>query len=227
MVKSGAAKKTASMTKKQKDPRNTGKSALNLKLDSMESRKGFDAMWNDAAHAPIFCRSKKVPGSDGKMKTVRRTARLISSMAFKIAASGAALNAKAVLGKECSEVRVTPRSELSHNPWLPSVTDGACIMLEQFVAAVAQEAAERAHVYREGCGTAMRLNRAYAKMGWDATVQSVFASSMPVPRAVFILPADKKTKNKKHEEDAEYSPLDEEEQNPAPQGEEADIAGGD
>ena len=84
MAKSAISKKVSQ--KKAVDPRNTGRSALNLALDSKESRRGYDALWDDAAHAPMFCRTKKVPDKDGKMKTVRRTTRLISSTAFKIAA---------------------------------------------------------------------------------------------------------------------------------------------
>lgn len=209
--------------------RNTGKSVSNLKLDASESRKGFDALWSDAAHAPIFCRTKTVLGADGKKKTTRRTSRLISSMAFKVAASGAALHAKATLGNECREVRVSPRSELKRNPWMPSVTDGACMMLEQFICAVAQEAAERAHIYRESAGC-KRLNRTFTQLGWKATVQSVFASTMHAPREVFVMRDDGKKKRKTDktaQEDGEYTPPDEDDQQPAPHGEEADIAGGD
>lgn len=222
-------KSASSKPKAQKDERNTGSSANNLKFDAFETRHIYDAMWNNAARAPMFCRTKKVADREGKMKTVRRTTRLISSAAFKIAASGAALNAKATLGKECSEVRVKPRSELAKNPWLPSVSPGACMMLEQFLAAVAQEAAYKAHVYREGCGGAMRVNKAYIKMGWNATMDSVFSSTLPLPRVVFVVPEEKKTAKKegKDKEGDEYTPPDEDEQNPAPEGSAEDIAGGD
>ena len=230
MVKT--TKKSAG-TKKEKDPRNTGVSAKNLTLDARESRKGFDAVWHDAAHAPMFCRSKEVTDSEGATKTIRRTTRLIPPASFKIAASGAALSARSTLSKECIDVRVNPRSEVKRNPWLPSISNGACIMLEQFVCAVAQEAAQRAHIYRLGSGNNMRINKSFTRMGWNATMESVFASSMPCAKTIYVVPmAPRKKKGAKGKEaeaddDAEYTPPDEDEQNPSPEGEEEDIAGGD
>ena len=226
-------KKSATPAKKEKDPRNTGVSAKNLTLDARESRKGFDAVWHDAAHAPMFCRSKEVTDSEGETKVVRRTARLIPTASFKIAASGAALNAKSTLSKECMDVRVNPRSEIKRNPWLPSISNGACIMLEQFVCAVAQEAAQRAHIYRLGSGNTMRINKSFTRMGWNATMESVFASTMPCAKTIYVVPmAPRKKKSAKvkqaeAEDDGEYTPPDEDEQNPSTQGDEEDIAGGD
>ena len=231
MVRS--VKKSGATAKKEKDPRNTVVSVKNLTLDARESRKGFDAVWQDAAHAPMFCRKKEVTSSEGITKTIRRTARLIPSAVFKIAASGAALNVRSTLSKECIDVRINPRSEVNRNPWLPSISNGACIMLEQFVCAVAQEAAQRAHVYRAGSGNTMRINKTFARMGWNATMDAVFASTMPCAKTVYIvpIPARKKTTAKRKEaedgDEGDYVPPDEDEQDASARGAEEDITGGD
>ena len=60
--------------------------------------------WSAAVHAPLICKIGKKSFTNAKGKTrnkpTYRTKRLIGSHAFNVAASGAALHAKAVLDDE-------------------------------------------------------------------------------------------------------------------------------
>ena len=61
--------------------------------------------------------------------------------------------------------------------------------------ALAQEAAYKAHAVREGSGNASRINATHAKIGWDATVDSVFGSAAPIPSTVVIAKPAKRDEN--------------------------------
>ena len=151
-------------------------------------------MWNTAAHAPIFCKITKKKLPDGQTKDAFRTARLIGSHAYKIAASGAAMHASQVLAGDCNRLRMSAYRESSRAPWLPTLSAGARMVLEQFLSALAQEAAYKGHAVREGCGYSKRLSKKHILAGWNATYDSVFGSSTLLPRSMVTLPVVKKSK---------------------------------
>ena len=160
--------------------------------NSKNARRQFDKLWNSAARAPIFCRVSTKVDSDGKPKKRFKTSRLISSHAYKIAQSGVALHASRVAARDCGVLRIEAESESSRAPWMPSLSAGARIVLEQFLAALAQEAAFKADAFREGCGTAQRISAKHMRLGWEATKSSVFASAAMIPHTVVALPIEKK-----------------------------------
>jgi hypothetical protein len=182
---------------------------------SRASRRAYDRVWSLAARAPVFCRVSKKKTPEGKTRRVFRTKRLVSAHAYNVAASGAALHAARVVQGECATLRLDAASESARAPWLPTVSSGARLVLEQFLAALAQEAAYKAHAVREGAGSAKRLNGSHMRIAWDAVFESVFCGASALPRSVAALPlvqkprpaaAGKKGAGKSHEQDgdAEY-----------------------
>lgn len=131
-------------------------------------------------------------------KKFYRTARLIGSHAYMIAASGAAANAAKVMERECQVLYEDTEKESSRAPWMPQVSKGAKMVLEQFLCAVAQEATQKAHAVREGAGNTKRLNGTHMKIGWDVVYESVFCNSAMLPRTMYVAqPAKKVTKSAK------------------------------
>jgi hypothetical protein len=167
--------------------------------NAKHSRKAYDRTWSLAARAPIFCKITKKSMGNGRSKKTYRSARLIGRHAYKIAASGAAMNAVRIANQDCSLLRVTPAEENSRAPWLPGVSRGAQMVLEQFLCALSQEAAYRAHAVRQGTSSSQRMNADHMKFGWEATVDSVFGAAAPLPRSMIVLAdeAEKKTSKSK------------------------------
>lgn len=126
------------------------KSPCNILTNAKNARRAYDRTWGLAARAPMFCRVSKKVDSEGNTKTTYRTARLIGSHAYNIAASGAALCASRVAEAECARLRLDVAPESKRAPWLPTVSRGARLVLEQFLCALAQEAALKGHAVREG-----------------------------------------------------------------------------
>lgn len=126
------------------------------------------------------------------------------------------MHASRTLAKECAHLRLDADQESSRAPWLPSVSKGAKMVLEQFLCALAQEAAYKGHAVREGSGYSKRLSKTHIKMGWDATFDSVFGSASLMPKSVHVLPLETKKRTKRGkaapaEDDEEYAPPEDEE----------------
>lgn len=153
-------------------------------------------------------------------KKLYRTTRLVGAHAYTIAAAGAAARAARAMEDDCLVLREEVQKESSRAPWMPTVSKGAKMVLEQWLCALAQEAGQNAHAVREATGDAQRLNRKHMQLGWDAVFESVFSSSAIMPRSLYA-PAIDKPKKKKggksagKSQDAEagdedYSPPDDE-----------------
>ena len=176
------------------------RSPYNVFKTGKVARKNYDKVWNAAAHAPIFCKitKKTIIDDNGKKKEKEcfRTSRLIGSHAYKVAASGAGLYASKVLQCEGEVLRTETFGEKKRAPWLPTLSAGARMVLEQFLSALAQEAAYKGHAVREGVGNSKRLSKTHVKAGWDATYESVFGSSTLLPMNVITLALEKKKTSK-------------------------------
>tara|TARA_B110001452_G_scaffold227465_1_gene202383 strand:+ start:3079 stop:3741 length:663 start_codon:yes stop_codon:yes gene_type:complete len=209
------------------------RSTNNILANGKHARKAYDQMWNVASRAPVFCKITKRAVSDGKggtkQKKFYRTSRLIGAHAYNIAASGAAMRASRIMAQDCELMRVDKEDESSRAPWLPSVSKGAKMVLEQWLCALSQEAAYKAHAVRQGAGYSKRLNLKHTKVGWESTFESVFNSTTLMPKTMVVLPLEakksKKSKgNGKSKSKGEAAADDDDEYDP-PGGEDAD--GGD
>lgn len=164
------------------------------------ARKAYDQVWNTAARAPVFCKITKKAVSDGKggskQKKYYRTTRLIGAHAYNVAASGAAMRASRTLATDCDTMRVNKEEESARAPWLPSVSKGGKMVLEQFLCALAQEAAYKAHAVRQGAGCSKRLNLKHMQLGWRSTIDSVFGAAIFIPKTMVVLPLDAKKSKK-------------------------------
>jgi|TARA_B110000967_G_scaffold38294_1_gene37873 hypothetical protein len=207
------------------------RSTNNILANGKHARKAYDQMWNVASRAPVFCKITKKAVSDGKggtkQKKFYRTSRLIGAHAYNIAASGAAMRASRIMAQDCELMRVDKEDESSRAPWLPSVSKGAKMVLEQWLCALSQEAAYKAHAVRHGAGYSKRLNLKHTKIGWESTFESVFNSTTLMPKTMVVLPLDAKKSKKskgKSKGEAAADDDDDDEYDP-PAGEDAD--GGD
>lgn len=195
--------------------------------NSKNSRRHFDKLWNAASKAPIFCKISSQTLPNGETKKRYKTSRLVSSHAYKIAQSGAALHAARIASRDCGVLRIDAESESSRAPWMPSLSAGARIVLEQFLAALAQEAAFKADAFREGCGNTKRISGKHMRLGWEATKASVFESSCMIPSTVIALPLEKKSSKAKSASKKRKATEPEPEPEPADKGDIADVVEGD
>ena len=194
-------------------------SPANILSNSKNARKAYDKAWNAAARAPIFCKIVKKTTPDGKSRKFHRTARLIGAHAYQIAASGAAANAARQMEIECNALREDVESESMRAPWLPQVSKGAKLVLEQFLCAMAQEATMKAHAVRQGCGSTKRISRKHMQLGWDAVFENVFSNTAMMPKTMYVAPVEKKVSKKKGaskeaeaNDDEDYAPVEDEEE---------------
>lgn len=150
--------------------------------------------WSLAKKCPMYTK-RTVDKKTGKKATIR-TNRLINSHAWKVAASGSAQWAHAVLTRESKAFRINHEGESQQAPFLPSFSPGAIAIFEQFLCAYAQDATRNAVSIRDGLNTHKRLNAGLMKLGFAQTNERVFQSCMPVPRNLVICKPPKKVVGK-------------------------------
>lgn len=161
-----------------------------------KATKQYNTVWQNAARAPIFCKiTKRV--LDGKSKKFYRTHRLIGSHAYQIAASGAAAHVVQSIEADCNTLREDPELESARAPWMPNVSKGTKMMMEQFLCALAQEATLKGHAVREGCGSTKRLNAKHMRIAWDAVLENVFGNTALIPKKMFVAELQSKKVTKK------------------------------
>ena len=188
--------------------------AQSVKLQTLKSariiRAATNQTWNLANKAPMYTRK-----TIGKAKTtakgnkVVRTKRLINGHAYKIAASGAAAYATAVMKREGESFRVPVNNESKRCPWQVSITKGAIAVLEGFLCAYTQEATRHAVSIKTGLGTHQRLNGKLMKLGYELADANVFGSATPCARNLIVCKPPKKASGKekgKKTEEEDFAP---------------------
>ena len=149
-------------------------SAENVFYDAREVRKHVNQTWSLASKTPMFCKISKTKNGD----TRRTTTRLISNTAYAIALSSSAHAVCQSVAAECDDLNLSCHEEKKTAPWLPNASAGAKILIEQFLASLAQEATYKAHAFRVASSRAnppKRLSRTHMKAGWKATIERVFS----------------------------------------------------
>lgn len=194
------------MAKKQKATA-TRNSCLELLKASKTLRKSTNQTWNLAPKAAMFI--KKAKTVDGKKKTTR-TKRLIGNHAYRVCASGAALYVDSVLQREARVLRAEIGTESRRAPWLPSFSKGAVLLLEQFLAAYTQTAAQHAADLRKGLGGATRISGKMMRFGLEVAHEKVFNSAFTPMQTIVCKPPAKKAAKKGGgaEAEDEYEPPD-------------------
>ena len=164
-------------------------------------RKATDATWALAPKCPMFTRKgdpkkkykrfNKKTGEEEEYKVVR-TNRLISSHAYKVAASGAAQAAVAFLSREADKLRLKVDKESPKAPFLPGFSVGAKALLEQFLCAYAAEGFANAIAIKDTLKTHKRPTAKMMHLGFQAAHASVFHAACPGGRAIFVSSPDPK-----------------------------------
>ena len=197
----------------------TRQSAVNLLKGARTIAKKINDTWQVGPKARMFTRkpdpqkkyfrTDKRSGQRVEYKVVR-TNRLVSGHAYKLALSGAALNAAAVFNSDGGAYNTAVEGEKSRSPWLPAMSSGATLMLEQFLCAYAQEATAHARDVRvvlntvtkeDGTShcTQKRLTGGTMKLAFDAVDARVFGAAAPSSRVV-VCNARAKAKKEKADE---------------------------
>lgn len=185
-----------------------------VKLQTLKSariiRGATNQTWSLANKAPMYTRK-----TIGKGKTtasgnkIVRTKRLINGHAYKIAASGAAAYATAVMKREGDAFRVATKGESKRCPWQASITKGAIAVLEGFLCAYTQEATRHAVSIKTGLGTHQRLNGKLMKLGYELADANIFGAASPCARNLIVCKPPVKVSNKdkgKKAEDDDFTP---------------------
>jgi hypothetical protein len=182
-------------------------SAENIIVTNKHVARAISKTWQIADKSRMMLK-KPADGKAYAEGETKRTLRMISSPAWKVAASGAAARVASTLGKESSVLRsaVAPGIksndknelvlELPMTPWVPSLSKGAQMALEHFLCAFTQEAARNALSIRK-LANKRRLDVSMINAGFDAATESIFGGASPAPRVTFVQSAVKKAKSSK------------------------------
>jgi hypothetical protein len=185
------------------------KSSNSVIENAKNARKQYDNLWKSAARAPMFCKITKKTLPGGKTKKTYRSSRLIGGHAYNIAASGAAAYVSNQIKNQCHILREDALKESPHAPWIPTITKGAKMVLEQFLCALTQEATNKAHIVRQSSGTTTRLSQKHMEIGWKAVFETVFSGSSIMSKSMYVAePQNVINKNNKfhkgHDKNDEY-----------------------
>ena len=150
------------------------------------SRRMINAVWALAPKTPMFMRHSNNRDVDtGAKKAVVN--RLVRMNAWKLMCSGSALRTRETVQKVATKLRMGSMSkESSRYPWLPGISPGAAMLLEQAVCAYVQTGVHHAATLRKMNGS-KRINSRMMTMGFDTTDEEIFSGSMLVPRRCVIL----------------------------------------
>lgn len=169
----------------------------NALTNARKVRTTVNKAWRSARRAATFSKPFKTGDHAGSL----RANPLIGKHSFKIAAAGASKCMLRELREDAQAMRLPLLSEPSKSPWIAPVTQGAEVMMEQFIAAIVQHGMRNAGVIRE-CAGRKKASYADAMKGLEIAVKSTFsgdlgdmcviATSAPPVRAV-----KKKTKGGK------------------------------
>ena len=182
------------MVKSKSEPTAHQQSALASLRAAKEIKKQTNAVWGVANKAPMFVKkpnpdAKPRYNKQGKEIKVVRTNRLISSQAYLVAASGAAVAVNAQVASEAKKLRVDMDGEKPKVPWLPRYSKGAIALLEQFMCAYAQEAFHYATQIQESLKSHEKVNSDMMRMGFERAHENVFSAATPGVRSVAVVPS--------------------------------------
>ena len=174
----------------------TRQSAKNVITDIKATRKALNAAWAVSRRAPMYLKKPKASAA-GKKPTVR-TNKLVHSHAFKILASGAALNAAAATRHEAGVLRVGISGEGKRAPWLPAVSAGATHCVEAYLNAYAATALQKACAIRDGLGSSKRISPSAMQMAFEVVHEQVrgAAPGGAIVMAKSVRPRKKQSKAK-------------------------------
>lgn len=157
-------------------------------------------LWNHASKAPMYCKvyEKTEMQGEKKVKTVvRRSARLIGSHAFGVAAAGAAQAVAREQQIDCAALGMM--FERTNDKGTPvtqaQLTPGYKFMVEQFMCAYIQECVHTARKSMAAVGRHARLNRGIMKMACNEVNEQLFAAAGIAPRNVYVVPLLRKKKD--------------------------------
>lgn len=151
------------------------------------TRRMTNAVWAlGYKHAPMFMRvSKAVDPQTNKKRHVAN--RLVRTNAWKLMCSGAALRSRGLVQKVATKLRMGSLStESSRYPWLPSMSNGATLLLEQACCAWAQTGVHHAATMRKMSGGKLRINAEMMTHGFGAATEQIFANGNLVPRLCVV-----------------------------------------
>lgn len=170
------------------------RSAENILLACRRNRAVINKVWSTASKAPIFSKVHK-NAKTGK-ETTRRP-RLVRRDVFMTVSSGAAQNVANILESEGNKMKLEQAYEKKNCAWTPRLSEGACIQIEQFLAALASDAHHRAAAVARACATTPKvdlnastsysrkqISTAHMELGWASTNRIVFAAAVSMPAEV-------------------------------------------
>lgn len=169
-VASGAASKEYAGNPKVKALRRSRDNAL---INAVRIKRTLNRAWKDARRSQTFSKAFESGASSGGV----RANPLISKHSFKIASAGASKCLLREYREDASALRVAVLPEPSKSPWVATVTAGAEVMMEQFIAAIVQHGMRNAGVVRE-CAGRKKASYGDAMKGLEMAVKTTFAGDM-------------------------------------------------
>jgi len=171
------------VSKVRRDVDLSRRSAFFVIESAHRNAKTFDKLWRIARNAPFLQKRIVKKNADGSSRRVMRPNRLVSSHAFKILASGAALNVANTLKQDADTLRIpigTPDNpgELRSAAWLPGIGAPTTHLFEQFLAAYVQQSVMKAVDIKNSFGKHHKITKKCMQLAMQATNESIFGTGM-------------------------------------------------
>ena len=160
------------------------KTTLAVQGNLKKIQKITNKMWACAHKAPMY--SRKMPTKNGE-KVVTRTKRLVSGHAVKIMVAGSAMQCAARHRNELVKYGLKPQKESRSQPFMPSISPGARMMLDQWLAAYAQEGMVKAKTILSAAKVHKRMRPEVVEMGFQQANESIFFAAAPVPQRTVVI----------------------------------------
>lgn len=160
------------------------KTILAVQSNMKRIEKINNKMWACAHKAPMF--SRKMPTKDGA-RAVTRTKRLVSAHSVKIMVAGSAMQCAARHRNELAKYGLKPQKESRSQPFVPSISPGAKMALEQWLAAYAQEGMVNAKTILTAAKVHKRMRPEVVENGFQQANESIFFAAAPVPQRTVVI----------------------------------------
>ena len=174
-------------------------STQNVFKNQAQHNRAINGIWRDARNAPMFSK-KVVSEKSGKEST--RHMRLINTLAYKIAVSGACAGVSGVLESEMESLGMNVLDDNKNRPFSCSMAPGAAMLLEQFLASIVQQIIYNTKIMRNGLKKHSRINKTMTRISIGEVKKAIIDPASGIPLTTTVLPLVLSRKKKEGETEA-------------------------
>jgi hypothetical protein len=180
-------------------------SSKNILADNKSVQKSFNALWSVANKSPLFLRKPKFVGGAGKNRkratmvsfgkeivVPQKTNRCTRRHSIRVMLSAAGAECAAQIKAECQTLRNAMKGERAIAPLLPSIQQGAELLIEQAIVAYSQTIFDRASRMRESLNMHKKVTTGCMQAAIEITNKQIAAATSITPGVIVTTPRKNK-----------------------------------